>query len=110
VAVTAKREIRGLTLNYQINGRRVHRSGVREFRGGERYGRDMDLYYAEFRGVVRGAKPGDNGEGLVHRLAADHRPTASEPFTYTLAQDTARRCSCWRTRTTRASTRRTRRR
>ena len=43
---------------------------VREWRGGERYGDEADVYYAEFRGVVRGADPGDQREGLVHRQPA----------------------------------------
>ena len=86
VAVTAKREIRGLTLNYQINGKRTQRTGVREFRGGERYGDNMDLYYAEFRGVVRGARPGDQVK-VWFTGERGHRTKTSEAFTYTLAQN-----------------------
>ncbi|HEU5484466.1 MAG TPA: M14 family metallopeptidase, partial [Microlunatus sp.] len=59
VAVTARRDLGNLRMHYSINGRRAFQVPVREWRGGERYGKDGDDYYAEFRGVVRGARPGD---------------------------------------------------
>jgi len=87
VAVTARRDIRGLTLNYQVNGKRPQRTGVREWRGGERYGGELDTYYAEYRGVVRGARPGDKVKVWFTGYRPGHGPKTSESFTYTLAQD-----------------------
>jgi murein tripeptide amidase MpaA len=87
VAVTARRDIRGLTLNYQINNGRPQRTGVREWRGGERYGGELDVYYAEFRGVVRGARPGDQVKVWFSGYRPGHGQKTSEAFTYTLAQN-----------------------
>jgi hypothetical protein len=88
VAVTARRELRNLTLRYSIDGGRTQRADVREWRGGERYGGEEDVYYAEFRGVVRGARPGDE----VKVWFTGNRPGAgqrtSESFTYSVAEDT----------------------
>jgi hypothetical protein len=88
VAVTARRDLRNLTLHYSIDGGRTHHAGVREWRGGERYGGEADVYYAEFRGVVRGARPGDE----VEVWFTGNRPGAgrwtSESFTYSVAEDT----------------------
>ena len=61
---------------------------VREWRGGERYGDEADVYYAEYRGIVRGAEPGDTVEVWFtgHRRGKGKR--TSESFTYRLAEDT----------------------
>jgi hypothetical protein len=88
VAVTARRDLGNLRMHYSINGRRAYQVPVTEWRGGERYGRDGDDYYAEFRGVVRGADPGDE----VRVWFTGNRPgkgqRTSERFTYRLAEDT----------------------
>ncbi len=62
VAVTAKRALSSLRLEYRIDGGRTNRAGVQRWRGGERYGDENDDYYAEYRGQVRGADPGDEVE------------------------------------------------
>ena len=88
VAVTARRDLRRLAMKYRINGGRTYTVPVREWRGGERYGGEADVYYAEFRGVVRGAKPGDR----VRVWFTGNRPgkglRTSKAFTYRLAEDT----------------------
>ena len=88
VAVTARRDLRNLRMVYSINGRRPFQVPAQEWRGGERYGQDGDTYYAEFRGVVRGARPGDN----VKVWFTGNRPgkglRTSGSFTYRLAEDT----------------------
>ena len=59
-----------------------------EWKGGERYGGEADVYYAEYRGNVRGADPGDNVE--VWFSAIEPRAQGyveSEHFTYTVAAD-----------------------
>ena len=60
VAVVAKRALDDLRLNYRIDGGRTRTARVSEWEGGERYGDENDDYYAELRGQVRGADPGDD--------------------------------------------------
>jgi hypothetical protein len=91
VAVTARRALRGLKLNYSINGGNVRHTGTTEWKGGERYGSAGDKYYAEFRGQVRGARVGDAVEVWFsgRRAQADggrRTERESKHFTYTLAQ------------------------
>ena len=62
VAVTARRDLRELELHFRIDGGREQRASVEEWAGGERYGHEGDVYYAEFRGEVTGASPGDEVE------------------------------------------------
>jgi hypothetical protein len=91
VAVTARRALRGLKLNYSINGGHVRHTGTRQWKGGERYGNTGDEYYAEFRGTVRGAKVGDKVEvwftgRRAETKGAPRTQRESAHFTYTLAQ------------------------
>ena len=80
VAVTAKRDLRGLRMEYRIDGGRTRTTSAREWRGGERYGGENDDYYAEYRGVVRGAGEGRPGGGLVlRRLAGSGQPARRQP-------------------------------
>nr|WP_064750587.1 M14 family metallopeptidase [Solirubrobacter soli] len=84
VAVTAKRAIKHLQLNYKINGGKTKTASVQEWKGGEKYGGDEnDHYYAEFRGEVKGTKVGDKVKvwfsGDVGRDDVD-----SAAFTYTV--------------------------
>jgi hypothetical protein len=92
VAVTARRDLRNLQLLYRVDGGRVQRAAVKEWTGGERYGDEGDVYYAEFRGQVTGASPGDDVEVwfIGRRSRPDARgggPVASERFTYTVADE-----------------------
>ncbi len=107
VAVTARREIKNLNLWYRVNGGRPERASTREWRGGERYGDNHDVYYAEYRGTVRGTKPGDkvevwfsgrkpshvaysaDGQALLLRGGqhGGQRDVRSEHFTYKVQQD-----------------------
>ena len=61
---------------------------VREWRGGERYGDEGDVYYAEYRGVVRGADPGDQVKVWFTGNRPGKGKRTSESFTYRLAEDT----------------------
>lgn len=88
VAVTAKRALRNLRLEYRINGGRPRTAPVASWRGGERYGDENDRYYAEFRGLVRGARPGDRVEVWFTGVKPGRGPVSSERFTYRLARDT----------------------
>ncbi len=60
VAVVAKRALNGVRMRYRIDGGRVREAGVSEWRGGERYGDENDVFYAELRGRVRGTRQGDD--------------------------------------------------
>ncbi len=83
VAVTAKRSIDGLQLNYRINGGDRARVPATESAGGERYGDDGEVYYAEYRGTVRGARPGDSVRVWFTGTDPDEGGrVASDRFTY----------------------------
>ncbi len=91
VAVTAKRALKKLQLNYKINNGKTKTASVSEWRGGEKYGDENDHYYAEFRGQVKGTRAGDkvkvwfSGEKENGRRDED---VASSAFTYTVKSDT----------------------
>jgi Zinc carboxypeptidase/Immune inhibitor A peptidase M6 len=87
VAVIARRDQSGRFMNYSINGGPVHQVAVSEFAGGERYGNDNDRYYAEYRGTVTGASPGDSVEVWFSAKKGVQGKVDSEHFTYTLASD-----------------------
>jgi len=87
VAVVAKRSVKGLTLNYKIGNGRAKTAGVSEWRGGERYGFENNHYYGEFRGVVKGTRPGDRVK-VWFSGERNRRDVESEPFTYTVKQNT----------------------
>jgi Immune inhibitor A peptidase M6 len=91
VAVVAKRELRNLRLRYRIAGGPERSVAVQEWQGGERYGGSNDRYYAEFRGQVTGARPGDQVQVWFTGVKPGTGPVASERFTYRLAQDTGNR-------------------
>jgi hypothetical protein len=96
VAVWAKRALQAKTMYYSINGGKAVRTAVSEWAGGERYGFENVDYYAEYRGAVTGASPGDSVEVWFTATATGKDlpkgqkpgPVESEHFTYDLAQDT----------------------
>ena len=95
VAVTAKRSLKAKSMFYSINGGAAVKAKLSEWAGGERYGFENTDYYAEYRGVVTGASPGDSVEVwfTAQETTADVGPgetpgkTESEHFTYELVQD-----------------------
>jgi hypothetical protein len=87
VAVTARRDLRNLEMRYRIAGGPEQRARVREWAGGERYGNEGDVYYAEFRGEVRGARVGDAVEVWFTGARPGRDRVTSERFTYTVARD-----------------------
>ncbi|MEV6355174.1 M14 family metallopeptidase [Streptomyces hydrogenans] len=86
VAVTARKSLRAKTLHYRINGGRTHRAGVEAWDGGETYGGEDNLYYDQYRGEVRGARPGDSVEVWFTARGRDGRSTGTAPFTYKVAE------------------------
>ena len=87
VAVNAKRALKNLRLNYRINDGRRHRSRTTEWTGGETYGGELDKWYAEYRGDVRGARPGDDVTVWFSANNPGEGKVASDSFTYTVADD-----------------------
>ncbi|HEX6956158.1 MAG TPA: M14 family zinc carboxypeptidase [Agromyces sp.] len=94
VAVTAKRALKAKKLVYSINGGEPVEAEIAEWEGGERYGFENDDYYAEYRGLVEGASPGDSVEVWFTGTATgkdvgpgNAGPVESEHFTYELAED-----------------------
>jgi hypothetical protein len=87
VAVTAKRALQSLQLNYKVNGGRTVTDTVSEWKGGERYGDSDNHYYAEFRGTVRSTKPGDSVEVWFSGVKPGTGPVASDHFTYKVSTD-----------------------
>jgi len=88
VAVTARRSLQEKTLNYKINGGATKSASIKEFAGGERYGDDNDVYYAEYRGTVKGQKAGDSVEVWFSGLKPGTGPVSSKHFTYAVSGDT----------------------
>ena len=87
VAVVARRHQSHRRMNYEINGGRTHRIAMSEWMGGERYGGEADVYYAEYRGEVQGAAPGDSVEVWFTAVEKNRGAVESEHFTYTVASD-----------------------
>ncbi|AQZ65583.1 putative zinc-binding carboxypeptidase [[Actinomadura] parvosata subsp. kistnae] len=87
VAVIARRSLGAKALRYRINGGPTQTRSVSEWKGGERYGGENDLYFAEYRGTVSGAKPGDKVEVWFTGWKAGTGTVSSSRFTYTLAKN-----------------------
>ena len=83
VAMIAERKLGDKKVHYRINNGPEKVGAVQRWDGGKRYGDTNDKFYAEFRGTVRGQKPGD--KVTVWFTAAGAQPTA--PFTYTVSND-----------------------
>ncbi|HEX4817020.1 MAG TPA: M14 family zinc carboxypeptidase, partial [Nonomuraea sp.] len=87
VAVTARRSIQAKALRYRVNGGPAQTRPVTEWKGGERYGGENDLYFAEYRGTVSGARPGDRVEVWFQGFKPGAGVVSSPRFTYTVAKD-----------------------
>jgi hypothetical protein len=87
VEVDAKRELGKVRVRYQINGGAVKSADTAEWTGGERFGGE-GVYFHRLRGVVTGAKPGDNVKVWFESLKAGKR---SASFTYAQKSDTGNR-------------------
>jgi hypothetical protein len=87
VEVNAKRELGKVRVRYQINGGAVKSADTTEWTGGERFGGE-GVYFHRLRGVVSGAKQGDNVKVWFESLKAGKR---SASFTYAQKFDTGNR-------------------
>ena len=95
VGVVAKKALKKLKMHYRINRARPRTTSVTRWRGGERYGAENSDYYAEYRGQVRGTKPGDRVRvWFTGKKARDGkgkrrlRTVGSSRFTYRAASET----------------------
>ncbi len=87
IAVEARRSLKGLHLQYSINGGRTHGVQAKEWRGGEKFGDENKIYYGEFRASVKPTtEPGDTVEAWFTARKGDTEIT-SERFTYKVADD-----------------------
>ncbi|MCC3768569.1 M14 family metallopeptidase, partial [Streptomyces sp. UNOC14_S4] len=86
VAVTARRSLRDKRLNYRVNGGRTHTERLEAWEGGRRYGGRDNLRFDQYRAQVEGAEPGDRVQVWFTGRTRDGKPTADEPFTYTVAE------------------------
>ena len=87
VAVTARRSLTDLRLNYRVAGGPARSQKVSEWTGGEVYGDENDVYFAEYRGVVTGAEPGQQVEVWFSGVKRSKGSIESDRFTYTLVSD-----------------------
>ncbi|GAB3141700.1 M14 family metallopeptidase [Micromonospora sonneratiae] len=87
VATIARKSLKNVRMHYTINGGRPKTVSVRQWRGGERYGDTHSDYYAEMRGKVTGARPGDRVEVWFTGNKARAGVVASEHFTYRVHDD-----------------------
>ncbi|MGW1071811.1 M14 family zinc carboxypeptidase [Streptomyces sp. NPDC002537] len=86
VAVTARKSLRDKRLNYRVNGGRTHTERLEAWQGGKRFGGRDNLRFDQYRAQVEGADPGDRVQVWFTGRTRDGRPTAGEPFTYTVAE------------------------
>ncbi|MPY59504.1 M14 family metallopeptidase [Streptomyces spongiae] len=86
VSVVARRSVRDKELNYRVNGGRTHDTALKAWKGGETYGGEDNLYFDEYRAEVEDADPGDKVEVWFTGRTKSGKRTASEHFTYTVAE------------------------
>jgi hypothetical protein len=87
VASITRRALRNVRMHYAVDGGRPRTVGVKEWRGGERYGDTNDDYYAELRGTVTGTRPGDRVEVWFTGDKPRAGKVASQHFTYRVNRD-----------------------
>lgn len=88
VAVTARRSLPDKRMVYRVNGGPPKERPLGEWRGGDRYGDEGDIYFAEYRAEVTGLKPGDRVE-VWFAAGRPHKPghVESEHFAFKRLDD-----------------------
>lgn len=86
VSVVARKSVRDKELRYRVNGGRTHDQALRTWKGGETYGGDDNIRFDEYRAKVRDGDVGDKVEVWFTGETRAGKPTASEHFTYTIAE------------------------
>ncbi|GGK24774.1 zinc carboxypeptidase [Pilimelia terevasa] len=85
VAAVVRRSLRGVKLAYRINGGPTQLTKAAPWTGGERYGHEGTQWFAERRGVVTGARPGDRVQAwftATKQVGGADRKVTSDRFTY----------------------------
>ncbi|MGW1496255.1 M14 family zinc carboxypeptidase [Streptomyces sp. NPDC002402] len=86
VSVVARKSVRDKELKYRVNGGRTHDQTLKRWKGGETYGGDDNIRFDEYRAKVRDGDVGDTVEVWFTGETRAGEPTASEHFTYTIAE------------------------
>ncbi|WP_028059919.1 M14 family metallopeptidase [Candidatus Solirubrobacter pratensis] len=86
VATVAKKSLGAVTLNWRVNGGAVRTAPTSEWKTGEVFGTEGQLYYHQVRGQVSGTSPGDSVE--VWFTGGGQK---SESFTYTAVSESGRK-------------------
>jgi hypothetical protein len=107
VRVIAKRSLGDVDLKYRINNGPTKTADTKEWKGGERYGAQTDVYYRILNGYVKGAGQGDSvkvwfeeadnkhfghgrkASGGRHATHNEPKLAKSESFTYTVVKKTS---------------------
>jgi hypothetical protein len=82
-----RRSLHGKLMHDQINQGKTKTTGVREWRGGERYGDDGNHYFAEYRGKAKGQRPGDEVKVWFSGISHKKGRVASDSFVYKVRDD-----------------------
>ncbi|MFG2544485.1 M14 family zinc carboxypeptidase [Streptomyces sp. NPDC048594] len=86
VSVVARKSVRDKELKYRVNGGRTHDVRLKPWRGGETYGGEDNLYFDEYRAKIRHGETGDRVEVWFTGEIKGGKRTASEHFTYKVAE------------------------
>ncbi|HEX6254749.1 MAG TPA: M14 family zinc carboxypeptidase [Euzebyales bacterium] len=80
VAMWTKREHTRLRMHHSVNGGRTRVTDVSEWQGGERYGVENNVWYAEYRGQITDIAAGDEVEvWFTARDLPERRETSAGP-------------------------------
>ncbi|MEU9013616.1 M14 family zinc carboxypeptidase [Streptomyces sp. NPDC048479] len=86
VSVVARKSVRDKELKYRVNGGRTHDQALKAWEGGETYGGHDNIRFDEYRAKVQDGDVGDKVEVWFTGETRAGKPTASEHFTYTIAE------------------------
>ncbi|TLS42474.1 zinc carboxypeptidase [Streptomyces montanus] len=86
ISVVACKSVRDKELKYRVNGGRTQDQALEAWDGGETFGGEDNLYFDEYRAAVQDGEPGDKVEVWFTGETRSGKPTASEHFTYTIAE------------------------
>jgi len=86
VSVVVRKSVRHKELKYRVNGGRTEDMALKPWKGGETYGGGDNLYFDEYRAKVQDGDPGDKVEAWFTGETKRGKKTASEHFTYTVAE------------------------
>ncbi len=87
VSVIAKRALRDLRMHYRVEDGPTVTTAAKEWRGGERYGSEKDVYYAEYRAAVAKANPSEHVTVWFSGAVPGAGRVKSRSFTYRVRHD-----------------------